>query len=746
MSAGEVALLARNIEPYRSFILQTAAEFGLPVRLVDGLPLRSNPAVAALLDLLRLVLPRAEDMDEPTLPYRLVVDAWRSPYFDWHALPYPNAEKPIGIRPGDAEALDAVARWGRVIEGLAQWEEAFDLLVYIDPNTHAGDEDGIPARLPTGETAAGLYATFRRFLQRITPPTGQHPFRTFVGWLEGLIGDDPELQDARFPKPEDPTSLRVVQRARTAAPALADRDVAALQTFKDVLRGLVWAEEVLHTPPVNFATFFQELIGAVEATFYHLPIHPDREEILVANVVQARGLSFRAVAVLGLAEGEFPATLTEDPLLPDAERAWLREEHNLPLEPTLESAEAGYFYETLSRARERLLLTRPVLAESGAEWLPSPFWEDVRRLVQVTPVRVLAHGLPPVEEAASPGELVTALAGHPTAPVAEPFPWLPVRLSAVERAAQVLRQRRSDASVPRPHDGDLTDRGAEFAARFSPHHIWSASRLEIYRSCPFHFFVGHVLSLEPRQEPREGLDARQLGNIYHRILERVYSETPPPVALAGLLQTLERVAPAVLDEAPRREGFRATVWWEHTRAEIVEHLRATIQALEDLHGEFAPHQFEAPFGMKGVPPLEVRDENGDTFRLRGLIDRVDRDAEGRIRIIDYKTAGPTTYKNKALAEGKRLQLPLYALAARDALGLGEPVDGFYWHVRHAQPSDLTLQGYGVAEAIRTAVEHAWQAVRGARSGYFVPAPPPGGCPSYCPARSFCWHYREGYGG
>ena len=78
---GEVALLARNVAPYRPFIQQTAAEFGLPIRLVDGLPLRENPAVAALLGLLQMALPNPAG--ELSLPRRAVVEAWRSPYFDW---------------------------------------------------------------------------------------------------------------------------------------------------------------------------------------------------------------------------------------------------------------------------------------------------------------------------------------------------------------------------------------------------------------------------------------------------------------------------------------------------------------------------------------------------------------------------------------------------------------------------------------------------------------------------------------
>jgi hypothetical protein len=45
-----------------------------------------------------------------------------------------------------------------------------------------------------------------------------------------------------------------------------------------------------------------------------------------------------------------------------------------------------------------------------------------------------------------------------------------------------------------------------------------------------------------------------------------------------------------------------------------------------------------------------------------------------------------------------------------------------------------------------AVENAWEAVRGARDGFFAPQPPSDGCPSYCPATAFCWHYRPGFGG
>lgn len=741
---GEVALLARNVAPYRPFIQQTAAEFGLPIRLADGLPLRENPAVAALLGLLQLALP------DPTgaldLPRRLVVEAWRSPYFDW-SVP---SEDGAGIGPGDADDLDALARWGRVIGGQAQWNEMFDRLGELtreaaDPAANSGqdEERGVPVGLPRGAAARALRAQFERFVARITPPEAARSYREFVGWLETLVGADDTIPAGRLPAAEEPASLRMVARAHAGDAAVAERDSAALAGLKDVLRGLVWAEEALPGgPPVDFARFVAELTGALDAASYRLPVHAEREEILVADVVQARGLPFRAAAVLGLAEGEFPATLSEDPFLRDTDRRRLRDEFDLPLELPTEGAEAEFFYEAVTRPGERLLLTRPRLADNGAPWQASPYWEAVRRLVTVEPERLTSESAPRPDEAASWPELLESLAAH--AGYEAVRRWAeqvePVRTGGVAAAGEVL-QVRSDPPASAPaFDGDLTALADVCAARFAPERTWSASRLEAYRSCPFAFFVSHVLGLEPREEPVEGLDARQIGNIYHHIFERLYRTVTDPGDLDALLAALPAIAGAVLEDAPRVEGFRATAWWQQSRAEIAANVRRSVEALAGLPDGFVPVAQEAAFS--GENSLTVTDGD-DAFRLRGFIDRVDRAPDGRLRIIDYKTGGPTAFTVKAVAEGKKLQLPLYALAAEQALGLGAVADGCYWHVQHAEASKFTLAGFegGPAGAIQTALAHAWTAVRGARAGQFAPKPPAEGCPDYCPAAGFCWQYR-----
>jgi ATP-dependent helicase/DNAse subunit B len=282
--------------------------------------------------------------------------------------------------------------------------------------------------------------------------------------------------------------------------------------------------------------------------------------------------------------------------------------------------------------------------------------------------------------------------------------------------------------------------GEQLAIAFGPAYNWSPSQLELYRQCAFAFFVSRALGVQAREEPEEGLDARQLGTIYHRIFERLFQFVPHEQRrdLAALNAALPGVADAVLDDAPQREGFRADALWEQTRARIKADVQRSLIAMEELDPDFTPSLFEVRFG--GANALQLRDGD-DSIRVRGIIDRVDVDAaRRRLRVIDYKTAGPSRYTPSSLTNGENLQLPLYALAASRVFDM-EIADGFYWHVRDASASDLRLAKYGVDEALAAGIRHAWEAVHAVRDGDFVPRPPRGGCPGYCPAVAFCWRYQ-----
>ena len=775
VALADVAVVARDVTPYRPFLEEVAAEFGMPVRFASGASLAASPAIAALLNLLALPL------QPVNWAPRALLDALTNPYFDWSGcglagwrkaaadenapLPPQPFDKPFDklrtqLRAGswgeaafhhnreageaaspqgwgvggaissdaaDAGRLYDVALVGQVLGGLDQWRETFRYLagraaledagqasIMDDPD--ASDEDEFaPRRPPSGAEAQRLSEIFEAVVARVMPPL-RATLRERVAWVEALIGADPSLESELLE--EDATSLYVVTRAIENA-ATAARDIAALRAFKDILRGLVLADAVLgngQDVSVPYGQFVIELVQAVENVTYTVPV--EGEALLVASALEARGLAFDAVALLGLAEGDFPQAEREDTLLRDADRVWLAAQ-GLAIEPSLQGDEATFFYQAVTRARRRLLLTRPYLADDGQPWEPSPYWSAVRALFTDAALSH-ARAADAVNDPASTQE-------H--AVVAGP--------DQRDVSAALLAARAGGGLSP--WNGDLSTLADELARRYGADQPWSSSRLETYARCPLYFWTAYVLDLEPREAPRAGFNVLTLGSIYHAVLERLYKRVPDgdPERLRAELPAIAR---QVYATAPQDYGFRPTPLWQHQQDELTDVLRRTLDGLIEAAGEHVPLAQELPFGLGDRPPLILQAAGGPGLRLRGYIDRIDRAPDGRLRVIDYK-AGSTPISARDLAEGRRLQLPLYALAAQKALA-AEVAGGFYWHITSARPSSLKLEGCdgGAAGAIETAVEHALAIAAAVRAGQFAPRPPAEGCPAACPATAFCNSY------
>jgi ATP-dependent helicase/DNAse subunit B len=270
--------------------------------------------------------------------------------------------------------------------------------------------------------------------------------------------------------------------------------------------------------------------------------------------------------------------------------------------------------------------------------------------------------------------------------------------------------------------------------------------LESYGTCPFQFFIKNALEAEEHELPVLGLDASQLGTILHRILELTYRKASNPVELESLLESLTGAAAEVFSTAPRDFGFRPSILWEVEQAQFLEKLKESIAAMAE-DSEWQPFAYEAKFGLDGVDPLEI-DLGEEILKLHGVIDRVDKNQQGELRVVDYKT-GSSHLAPKDLQRGYRLQLPIYALAARDALDLGEPVDGIYWKIFAAEAGSLKLakisaeEADGVEAAIEITRKHLYRILKGIRSAEYSPKKPDGGCPSYCVAAKLCWRFEPG---
>ena len=774
----ECMVVAPDPEVYDQSLRMAATEFGIPVRFSHGGAIDRSPPLAALLDLLEM----------PVLdwPRAMLVGALRSPYFIWHAL---------GLTREDGDRVDALSRTARVVGGLEQWTEAIGWL-----DERAGQAEG-EARddeeldlesgglaLPNGTDAARISAGLRALLAELAPPAVEQSTTGWVKWLEAQVARIGFAAacgggQGNSPRPEDGLDGQVdrIEADDTRAPEsggtgpinpLNGRDRQVLHQFRRVLRAMALAEKVVGVVDLPFGAFVADLRRTLAGTYLAESRSTNAESVLVTRLLEARGARFKAVAVLGLAEGVLPQVAQEDPFLGEDYRAALHMDSRLDRNPR------GLFYLAATRADQALLFTRPYLAEDGAGWQASPYWRAVQSIFapgSLIPQQVLAGAVQTPADAASAQELLfwaarlddaSALSGALDSPDVRDR-WL--RLG---EARAILASRLSARVAGRaPFDGDLRSLRSEFALRFGSAHTWSAGRLEQYAMCPLSFLTQSVLKLEVRSPPELGLDSRQLGAVLHEILEKAYRLADEPGRPDSVLLALDEAAPAVFAAAPERQGFRPGPLWEADRSQLMAQLRRTVARLADLEAGWQPYAFEVRFGFRDQTPVTLAlgeagesDESGESaesvrstrLRLHGVIDRVDRNSANQLRLVDYKS-GSSHMLIGDVAKGRRMQLALYALAARDALDLGEPVEALYWSVLGAGGSNLALSkfsakagattpGSGLEAAIAHVLEHTARSVGGAQAGDFRPTPPAGGCPSYCPAATWCWHYSPDWTG
>ncbi len=62
--------------------------------------------------------------------------------------------------------------------------------------------------------------------------------------------------------------------------------------------------------------------------------------------------------------------------------------------------------------------------------------------------------------------------------------------------------------------------------------------------------------------------------------------------------------------APYKFDFRPSALWEVEKAELLEKLHKTVEALEKGKGSWEPFGFEQNFGIKEAPPFKL-DIDGD---------------------------------------------------------------------------------------------------------------------------------------
>jgi superfamily I DNA/RNA helicase/RecB family exonuclease len=361
---------------------------------------------------------------------------------------------------------------------------------------------------------------------------------------------------------------------------------------------------------------------------------PAGETVAVLSPHAALGRDWEMVVIAGLQDGLWPNTTPRGGIL-GTQRLMdtldgLGEQ--VSARAPLLAEERRLLITAMGRARRRLLITAVDSDTGDQACLPSPFVTELAALAGGDPAEAPPRPLP-----APPVLTPSAVVGRLRAAVCAP----PDAISPDERAcaaAQLARLAAAGVSGADPAAWHgLTEVSTDQPLWSGDDHTvtLSPSTLQTLTDCPLRWLA----------ERHGGTGSRALnstlGSLVHALLaDSTKTEAQLTAELENLWAALPFEAPwYAANELDRHRAMIAafTAWRAATRHELTE--VGTEVALDGVITEPAD-------GLPGV-------------RVRGRIDRLERDAQGRLVVVDVKTAKSPVTKDDAQ---QHAQLGLYQLA------------------------------------------------------------------------------------
>jgi probable DNA repair protein len=512
-----------------------------------------------------------------------------------HTLPFNiSLGDPLGAWPLAAHALLVLELAGREIE----FERAS--LLVRSPFLAAGDAEA--------QVRAKLDAALRRraepaiTLERLVPLASDAPV------LARKLAALAEFRKARLFAPQSPGAWgRAFSEALELVGFPGER-----QLDSDEYQTLVkWHEllaQFVRLERVTAKMGFGEALARLKRMAGEALFQPETPEVpvQVLGVLEASGLEFDHLWVMGLQDESWPLAPRTNPFLPLA----LQRDSKVPNATPAES---------LALARR---LTAEWLGCAGEVVLSHPLREDERML------------------AASP-----LIADVPIGSLESPR--FDAWRDAIHRTKNLVRA--PDTRGPALAAGEPVSGGAAVIAD--------------HAACPFRAFAVHRLCAEGIEAPHAGLDARERGMLVHRVLAAAWGELKTRHALeATTPAALGAILGRAADEAiARARRDRPTIL--AGRFAAIEKQRLMRLARDWLSLELGRGEFTVVV-REDKRALEI-----GGLRLNVRLDRMDETAAGERIVIDYKT-GEAKLASMLGERPDQPQLPLYLIASEpDAAGV-----------------------------------------------------------------------------
>ncbi|MFJ8748283.1 ATP-dependent helicase [Streptomyces sp. NPDC102441] len=419
----------------------------------------------------------------------------------------------------------------------------------------------------------------------------------------------------------------------------ADRDLDAVCALFDTAAR---AEE--RTGGRGALNFLEEVDAQDIAadTLSRRAVRPDAVRLMTAH--RSKGLEWRLVVVAGVQEGLWPDLRRRGSLL-EADRIG-RDGLAEPLTPgALLAEERRLFYVAATRARERLVVTAvKAPADDGDQ--PSRLLTELGtepRDVTGRPRRPLA---------------VASLVAELRATTVDPAASEALRDAAAHRLARLaaLTDDEGQPLVPAAHPyrwwGLDEPTRSEVPLRDRDHPVaLSGSALDqLANTCALQWFLGREVKADAPATAAQGF-----GNVVHVLADEVASGRTG-ADLDVLMERLDSVWDGLVFDAP----WKSQQEKDQARAALERFLRWHVMDRAGRTPTASEHDFDVTL------------EAGEyAVRIRGSMDRVEQDTEGRAYVVDFKTGKAAPTRDEVASHP---QLAVYQLAVREG-AVDEVFDG-----------------------------------------------------------------------
>ncbi|MFF5469443.1 UvrD-helicase domain-containing protein [Streptomyces achromogenes] len=427
-----------------------------------------------------------------------------------------------------------------------------------------------------------------------------------------------------------PGRLERAARRGGAAGRNADRDLDAVcALFATAARA---EERTGGRGALNFLAEIEAEDIAAD-TLTRRAIRPDAVRVMTAH--RSKGLEWRLVVVAGVQEGLWPDLRRRGSLL-EADRIG-RDGLAEPLPPgALLAEERRLFYVAATRARDRLVVTAvKAPADDGDQ--PSRFLTELG----VEPQDVTGRPRRPLSVAALVAEL--------RATTVDPRASAALREAAARRLARLAALADEDGRplVPSAHPYrwwgmyEPTESKVPLRHRDQPVVLSGSALDQLANTCALQWFLGREVKADAPATTAQGF-----GNVMHVLADEVASGRTP-ADLDVLMERLDSVWNALAFDAP----------WKSRQEK--ENARVALERFLNWH--VLDRAGRTPVASE--QDFDVTLEAGDyQVRIRGQMDRVEKDAAGRAYVVDFKTGkqAPTAREVE-----HHPQLAVYQLAIRE---------------------------------------------------------------------------------